>query len=133
MENRAERKEVEHERRHYYGDTVRKCLVFAGFVTLWAILRDAELLQLYSMIGILAILIITVIAGLTSPMNRMIIAASNGISAVLFILFEYFAVMRYFETQTFWNEVFLLRKILAITFLIALYLSTKTLREMRRD
>lgn len=118
---------------HYYGDSTRKFLLFAGVVILIAILRDTELMQLYFLVGILTVVVLTIVAGMTSPKNRGVIVVSNVISAALFILFEYFAVINYAQTQNFFSEIFFLRQLLALTFLVSLYYSTKTLREMREE
>lgn len=113
---------------HYYGDAVRKFFLGAGLVLLLATLRDREFLSFYLFIGVFAVLLLTILAGLTNPRTRRVIIADGAVSAVMFLLFEYLAVSAYIETQSFTNEIFFLRQALALIFLVALYFSTKTFR-----
>jgi hypothetical protein len=118
---------------HYYGDTVRKFFLAAGLILLLAILRDREFLSFYLFVGVFAVLVLTILAGLTNPRTRQIILTDGVVCAALFLLFEYLAVGAYVATQSFSNEIFLLRQLLALIFLIALYFSTKTYRGLFLD
>lgn len=120
---------------HYYGDTVRKLFLLAGVILLLAIVRDHEFLSLYISVGVFSVLVLTVLAGLTSPSvgnpyTRRIIVADVAISAVLFLLFEYLSIGEYARSKDIANEIFFLRQALALVFLIATYFSTKTFRGM---
>ena len=55
---------------HYYGDIVRKYLLFTGAMLLVAILVDKELLSFYLFVGIFGVLVLTILAGLMSPENN---------------------------------------------------------------
>lgn len=113
---------------HYYGDTVRKFFLAAGLILLIAILRDREFLSFYLFIGVFTVLLLTILAGLTNPRTRQIIMTDGAVAALFFLLFEYLAVSAYIDTQNFFHEIFFLRQLLALLFLIALYFATKTYR-----
>ena len=113
---------------HYYGDVVRKFFIAAGLGLLRAIPRGREFLSFYLYVGVFIVLALTILAGLTNPRTRQVIMADGAVSGLMFLLFEYLAVSAYIETQDFFNEIFFLRQLLALIFLIALYFSTKTFR-----
>lgn len=115
---------------HYYGDIVRKHLFFAGLVLLLAALIDKELLSFYLYTGVFGVLIFTVLAGLTSPLKRWVMVADVFVAGIMFMVFEYFAINAFSQDQNFSDTVFLIRQFLAVIFLITLYFSTKTVREM---
>lgn len=115
---------------HYYGDTVRGIFLSAGVVFLVTMVRDQEFLSFYLVVGVLSVLALTILAGLTNPLSKKIIKIDAVISIVMFLLFEYLAIAGYVSAQSFSNDIFLLRQLLAILFLVALYFSTKTLRGM---
>ncbi len=115
---------------HYYGDIVRRYFLLGGAVLLLAILVDRESLTFYLFTGVFGVLALTVLAGLTSPLSRQVTIANGIVSGALFLVFEYFAVNAYLNYLDFFNETFLLRQILALIFIIALYFSTKTFRGM---
>lgn len=115
---------------HYYGDIVRKHLFFAGLVLLFAALVDKELQTFYFYTGIFGVLVFTILAGLTSPLKRRVMVADVFVAAVMFMMFEYFAIDAFSQYQNFSDTVFLIRQFLAVVFLITLYFSTKTVREM---
>ncbi len=115
---------------HYYGDIVRKYLLFAGAMLLIAVLIDKELLSFYLFIGIFGVLAFTILAALMSPKVTSAIFTNAIISALMFLMFEYFAISAYLNSQTFLDLIFILRQAIAVAFLVALYFSTKTLRGM---
>lgn len=118
---------------HYYGDIIRKYLLFAGAMLLIAVLVDKELLSFYLFIGIFGVLVFTVLAALISPKVTSAIFTNAVISALMFLIFEYFAINAYLKSQTFLDSIFILRQVIAIAFLVALYFSTKTLRGMASE
>lgn len=115
---------------HYYGDVVRKLFLAAGLVILFAVLRDREYLNFYLHVGVLVVLALTMLAGLTNPRIRAVIVADMSVSTVLFLLFEYLAVSAYLDELNFFSEVFIVRQVLALIFMCAVYFSTKTYRGM---
>lgn len=115
---------------HYYGDIVRKHLFFAGLVLLLAALVDTEFRSFYLFAGIFGVLIFTVLAGLTSPLKRWVMVADVLVAGIMFMVFEYFAIDAFYRYENFSDTIFLIRQFLAVIFLITLYFSTKTVREM---
>ncbi len=113
---------------HYYGDVVRICLIVAAFLMLATALVDKALLSFYLGIGVIGIMILTVLAGLTSPKTITVIYVEAAIAAVAFLFFEYAAIAAFSDTGTMLDVTFLLRQATAITFLLTLYYSTKSIR-----
>lgn len=114
--------------KHYYGDIVRKLFLVAGVLILVAIPFDAALLNFYFTIGIVGVLLLTLFAGFTSPRSKWIIIGSVVVSALGFLTFEYFAVGHYLNTHSITDIVFLIRQAIALTFILAVYFSSKTVR-----
>ena len=128
-----ESEEQSHPVPHYYGDMFRRRLLTAGVVLLLAIIIDRQFLIFYLIVSVFGVLALTVLAGLTSPSNRTIIKNTAILSAIMFVIFEYFAVYEYLQEEFIFDYVFILRQALALIFLSIIYLSTKTLRGMRSD
>ena len=115
---------------HYYGDIIRKHLLLAGGIVLLAAIYDRELLNFYLVVGVFGVLTFTVLAGLISPRVRLVVGYVAILSAVMFLLFEYFAINAYLQVEDIFRLVFVLREALAVIFLSILYFSTKTVRGM---
>ncbi len=116
---------------HYYGNTIRLLFLGSALILLLSAMVDKELFAFYLFIGIFVVLGIVILAGLTSPNTRFSIISDTGISAVLFIFFEYSALMTSPAVNGgAFDAVFLLRQLLALIFLLALYFSVKTWRGM---
>lgn len=113
---------------HYYGEVIRKNLFFAAFVIMLAALLDKDLRNFYLFVGLFGVVGFTVLAGLTSRSNRSIILTDIFVSAVMFLIFEYFAISAYAEYENFSHPAFFLRQLIAVIYLITLYYSTKTAR-----
>lgn len=113
---------------HYYGDLVRKHLFFAAFVIMIAALIDTELRNFYIFLGLFGVVGLTVLAGLTDPKKRGVMFIDVLISAVMFLIFEYFAIQAYIRYENFTYNVFFFRQLIAIVYLVTLYYSTKTMR-----
>lgn len=113
---------------HYYGDIVRACFVASGFVLLVAILLDKQLLQIYLAIGVLGVLLLIILAGLTSPRKEWVLFIESIVAGVGFLFFEYVAVAAYLHSGTMTDIVFILRQTLSILFLVTLYYSVKSIR-----
>lgn len=128
MEKDTNQSDTASKRPHYYGDLVRKELFFAGFIIMAAALLDSELRNFYLFVGLFGIVGFTILAGLTSRSNRSVIFTDVMVSAIMFLFFEYFAVVRYVQYEDFFEPVFFLRQLAAVVFLVTLYYSTKTLR-----
>lgn len=113
---------------HYYGGLVRKHLFLAGFTIMIAALIDSELRNFYLFVGLFGVVGITVLAGLTSPQKRTVMAIDVLVSAIMFLIFEYFAIAAYARYENFSDSVFFFRQLIAVIYLITLYYSTKTMR-----
>lgn len=115
---------------HYYGDLVRKQLFFAAFVIMIAALLDKDLRNFYLFVGLFGVVGITVLAGLTNPQKRGrgIVFVDILVSAVMFLIFEYYAIARYVQYESFSENVFFFRQLIAVVYLVVLYYSTKTMR-----
>lgn len=118
---------------HYYGDTVRNLFLVAAAILMASAALDEALFAFYLFLGIFVLLALVILAGLTSPLKRFSILADAILSGALLIFFEYSALIGH--TSIAHNGVdvaFMLRQILALIFLVALYFSIKTLRGMTR-
>lgn len=113
---------------HYYGTLIRKHLFFAALLILVAVFLDNELRSAYLSYGLIAVIGLIIIAGLTSRSNRSIVFIDAMVSALMFLVFEYFAIDTFIQYENFSNGIFLLRQFIAIVFLITMYYSIKTLR-----
>jgi hypothetical protein len=116
---------------HYYGDFVRKLLLGASAVLLVEFLLDQQLLGLNLSFGIFGVLILTLLAGYTSPESRKVIVWNMVFTALSFLFFEYLALREYSTHQEITRGVFIFRQATAIVFLVAFYFSTKTVRGFR--
>jgi len=115
---------------HYYGDQVRKlfvagAVIMAGFLPFYASNIAAPILM-----SVVAILILGVAAGLTSPKSPITALLDMLISLAAVTVFESYAVSAYIVRSM--SYFFLITQTLAIIFVCALYYSTKTLRGMSR-
>jgi len=128
MEKINEAQSVKTSHPHYYGTLVRKQLVFAAFIILLAVLIDSELRNFYLVVGLFGVVGLTILAGLTSHQKRGIMFTDMFISAIMFLIFEYFAVNAFVKYGTFSDPIFFFRQLIAVIYLITLYYSTKTLR-----
>lgn len=113
---------------HYYGNLVRKQLFFAAFVIMIAALVDSELRSLYLLFGLFGVVAFTVLAGLTSKTNRKVLKIEIFVSAIMFLIFEYFAIDAFGKYQSFSNGSYFFRQLISVIFLVILYYSTKTTR-----
>lgn len=113
---------------HYYGSLVRKLFVLAVILQLIIILIDKDLIQFNLVVGVISALAIIMLAGFTSPANKWAIIGDLAFAAVSFVVFEYLAIARQLQVNTFSDFIFLIRQALAIIFVIAVYFSAKTVR-----
>lgn len=113
---------------HYYGSLVRRLFVLAGIILLINIPIDRELIQFYIVFGVIFALLIILLAAFTSPLNKWAMIGDLVASAVSFIVFEYLAIARQLQIDSFFDYLFLVRQALAIIFIVAVYFSAKTVR-----
>lgn len=113
---------------HYYGDTVRRLFLIGGALVLITVLFDKRFLALYLYVGVIVVLVLTLLAGLTSPTNRQVLIGDTILSGLLYLLFEYAAISAYLAAERTFDVVFILHQANSFIFLAALYLGSKTLR-----
>jgi len=109
---------------HYYGDTVRILFVVSAVLIIAAQFIGSPFLTPGA--AMLASVILVVAAGLTNPVHAWIHTTNSVIAGIGAVMCGYVALAHYQEGATIFNE--LLVVVLAVLFLIALYLSVKTLR-----
>jgi MFS superfamily sulfate permease-like transporter len=112
---------------HYYGDSARQLFIAAALVMLIAAPFYTDDLPSdlpYIVVGVIALV---VAAAITTPWKKMTIGLDAFAAGVGLIVFEVWALHAYNN-----NEMlkFVIREVLAVIFLFALYLSAKTLRAM---
>ena len=112
---------------HYYGDYVRQIFIVAAIIMLLAAPFYTDNLSIELPFIVAGAILLIFVAALTSPQKQNIISADAVASGVGFVIFEMWALLNY---QTVPVYTFVLRQVLAILFLLAFYLSTKTLRSM---
>ena len=112
---------------HYYGDTIRNLFLMAAATFMLLAVFDRGLLVVYLFPGICTLLALVVLAGLTSPTKHFSIVADTILSAVLFVIFEYSAIIGS-ESLAHLDIIFMLRQLLAVFFFLTLYFSVKTWR-----
>lgn len=113
---------------HYYGDRVRACLILISFILLATMLVDWKLAAWYMIFGVIGVLTLVVLAGMTSPRSRLVLITEALICGLGFVVFEYAAIIAFASSQDFSDQVFLMRQLLAFLFLVALYYSIKSVR-----
>lgn len=115
---------------HYYGDIARKLFLGGAIVMLLSLPLEPDVLPTTFIFSTLAIIALTFLAGLTSPKARSIIVIDTIFAALMFALFEYFAVYYTKEGGQIFDTTFLVQQLLALNFLLALYFCSKTWRGM---
>lgn len=112
--------------KHYYGDMLRILFIIAA-VILFAMQFTGIRLPFSTFGSILMILILVIAAGLTNPVQAWIHWVNIFISGFCLLLFGGLALSR-FQTQAALFPDGILIGVLALMFLVALYLGTRTLR-----
>ncbi len=112
---------------HYYGDIVRKLFLAGAVIMLLAYPFFRTNIPLRPAFTIIAVALLSVMAGLTSPKERWTSAVDALIALGAVITFEYYAVK--FAAPQF-GGLFVANQLLALTFLVALYFAVKTFRGM---
>jgi hypothetical protein len=112
---------------HYYGDAARQCLLAAAALMAVGAPFYSDDLAIEMPFIVLGTLVLVCIAALTSPWKQTIISAAAIASGVGLVIFEMWAFLGYSESTLI---QFVLREAISLTFLFALYFSTKTLRAM---
>jgi len=114
---------------HYYGDIVRKLFLAGAIIMLLTLPVLNPLLPLPIFDSLLTIIILSLVAGLTSPRKKWTLFVNEIIAIGAVIAFEYYAV-NYYIAYSAESTIFLVNQLLAVIFLFALYYNTKTIRGM---
>lgn len=109
---------------HYYGNTVRKIYIAAALLMLGTYPFLAISIPTPYLFSIVAIVGLPILAGLLNPLKERVLIAAMVISAIAVIVFEYYAAYSFPKEKLF----AIINQTLAIFFLLALYLITKTFR-----
>lgn len=112
---------------HYYGDMTRRLFVAVAALSAIAIPIWGELIPYGTFSGVITILVLVLLAGLTNPAGRFIALCNVLVSAVGVVLLE-MAAITFFSTQP--MALFILREAAALLMLFAFYMSVKTFRAM---
>ena len=111
---------------HYYGDVVRLFFLLAGIIMVLALPLLTDILPVPIYISIVSILFLIFVAGLTNPAQKWVSVLDVIMSAVGFVVFEYYAAKIFSQNVDF--LFFLINQTLAALFLFSFYFSTKTIR-----
>lgn len=111
---------------HYYGDIVRALFLAGAILMAISLPFLNSVLPVPAYASIFIIIAIGLIAGLTNPVQKWVIASNVLISFVAFVSFEYYAI--YYFSKLNFSLVFIINQILALIFFVAMYYSIKSLR-----
>jgi hypothetical protein len=112
---------------HYYGDIVRQLLVAAAILLVIGAPFYTNELSAQLPYIVFGTLVLVSVAAITSPTRAVFIGADAVTSGIGFVIFQMWALLGYPNDPA---HQFLIRQLLALLFLFALYFSTKTLRNM---
>jgi hypothetical protein len=110
---------------HYYGDTVRQLFLVAGIIMFITLPFLRERISSPVFLSVVAILVLTFFAGITSPRRKVVILADVCISLVGFAIFAHQAITKFERVL---DLLFATNTILACIFLYTFYLSLRTFR-----
>ncbi len=112
---------------HYYGDYVRKSFVaVAAILVIFLPLLGRGAIVLLP-VQIIGVIVLIVLAALTSPKNKRIMMGNAAASVLGIIVFEVVAIAAFLRTDMWQFYAF---EALALVFLSSLYFSLKTIRAM---
>lgn len=112
---------------HYYGYFVRRLFLTGGILILVALPFNNDILPIGIPTTTFLVVILILFAALTNHFQKWVAVVNVGTSIFAVLAFEYFAVSEYSSVN---QSLFIVRQVLAIIFLFALYYSGKTLRAM---
>lgn len=113
---------------HYYGRIVRRLFVVGAVIMAATLPFFSDKIYEPLSLSILVIVVISIVAGFNSPRYYWSVILDVLISAAAAMIFEYYAVNAYRDFRPI--NFFWANQLLMLTFLVALYFSIKTLREM---
>lgn len=112
---------------HYYGDSIR--IFFLVIAVFWGVTTPTygNLLPFGLVWEIVGLVLLVLLAGLTNPKGEWVMLYNAVVSGIGLFLFEA-AAIRFYAIEPF--PAFLMREAIAFLFLLAFYLSVKTVRAM---
>lgn len=110
---------------HYYGDIVRRLFLFGAVLMLFAFPLFSPAIPVEPTLNIIAIVLLSVMAGLTNPRQKWTLVIDIVVSIVAFAVPEYYAIT---FSHLGGSPLFVINQFLAFCFLIALYFSVKSAR-----
>jgi hypothetical protein len=116
---------------HYYGDTVRRIFIASAAVILAASPIYSDSVADQFIVEIIGALILVICAAFTNPRSFWIFFANSLAAAMGVVIFQAWAISAYTQTSAVTPIVFVIREVLAVALLFALYFSVKTLRAMQ--
>lgn len=111
---------------HYYGDFVRIIFIITGVIMLFGMSIMSLELGIPIGVSVVAILILGIAAGFTNPALRSSLVLNVVVSLIGLASFIYFSYLSFQYNLS--SQIELINKILAVGYLIASYLSIKSLR-----
>jgi len=111
---------------HYYGDIVRIIFIITGIIMLLGMSTVGLEFGIPAGYSILIIVILGIAAGFTNPVLKSSLVLNVAVSLAGLAFFTYFSYLSF--QMSLQGNMELINKILAILFLIASYLSIKSLR-----
>ncbi len=115
---------------HYYGDIIRRLFIIGALVMAATLPFFSPIIDKPILFSIMAILVLSVAAGLTSPTSPASALLNTFITLAGVVVFESYAVSQHKIGGI--DKFFVLNQLLALIFIVALYYSIKTLRGMRK-
>jgi len=114
---------------HYYGDTVRTLFMFAGLVMVVTTPMFSTFLPASTLISLGAMIVVAISAGLTNPEQEWVLLLNSLVAVGAFGIFEFYAVDAYqADTNIMYTYLFWINQLLAVTFFVAMYYASKSLR-----
>ena len=110
---------------HYYGDIVRRLFLWGAIVMILVFPLYSAAIPAQPILNLVGIILLSVMAGLTSPRQAWTLVADVVVAIAAFAVFEYYAV---FFSRAGDTNLFIVNQLLALCFFIAMYFSIKTAR-----
>lgn len=112
---------------HYYGDTVRLMFLSSGVIYALSMALIGNVLPVDVYTGIILILILAFLAGITSPHNRWLMLINATVAGMGVYLVQS-AAITFFTTDS--PFLFIVRQTIALLLLFGFYYSVKSFRSM---
>ena len=110
---------------HYHGDVVRQLFIVTVILMVVGAPFYTETLRTQLPFMIAGALVLAALAALANPHKKWVFLAGAVAAGLGFVVYETWALYQYATSS--WLE-FILREVIAVTFLVAFYFSMKTVR-----